>query len=1095
MTQEANVVSIALNQQRLWFLDQLSPGSAAYNIHAAYALSGPLHPKALEQAFNEVVRRHDALRTTFVHVDAEAMQVIAPTLKLEMPIIELQGISEEERQTEARCLATEEARRPFDLAQGPLARMKLLRLAGQEHVLLVTMHHIISDGWSLQVFARELSTLYDAFAIGGVSPLPPLPIQYADFAVRQRQRLRGQLLERQLAFWRQQLQGAPPVLPLPTDYPRPPVQSFEGAQQALLLSATLTNALRTLSRQQGVTLFMVLLAALQTLLSRLTGQDDIVVGTPVAGRNRTDVEALIGFFVNTLVLRTDLSGNPSFQELLQRVRTFAIEAFGQQELPFERLVEELRLERDLSRNPLFDVLLNYSDQPWASLRLRGLRVRPVELSDRIARFAMTLYATRREDQLELQLVYQRALFGAERMKCLLDELHFVLEQIVEAPQRSIQLYSLVTPERRVMLPDPSIALDEPRQTLVTDVFMAWAERTPQQPAISQGQQTWTYSALAARTEHLARTLVAMGVRCGDAVAVVGSPSFGLIASVLAVLRSGGVVLTIDCDLPSQRKQLMLQEAGARYIIVVGNLRPEELGLELEGALGLHVLTVPATQGHPISREAARDHESVDLPQVTPEDAAYIFFTSGSTGVPKGVLGCHKGLSHCLAWQRETFAISPQDRVSQLISLSFDPVLRDIFLPLTSGATICMPEDKNSLGPEDLWHWLVQERISVLHTVPSLAEFWGSHVPEGMSLPSLRWLFFTGEPLREHLVRRWRSLLPRGAGIVNLYGPTETTLVKCFYRIPKEISSGVQPVGRPLPHTQALVLSENGQLCGIAEPGEIVLRTPFRTRGYINASEEQRWRFIKNPWCDDPQDWLYRTGDRGRYRPDGLLEILGRLDDQVKIRGVRVEPDGVAAILARHPAVQACCVVARQDSSGQTSLVAYVVAAPQDALTIPQVKSFLSLHLPPVMVPGHAVLLDYLPRLPNGKVDRQALASLSQVRSEPKAAFVSPSTPVEKMLATIWADILGLAQVGIHDSFFELGGHSLLATRVISRVRTTFQVALPLRRFFEDPTVAGLAVAVTEHQAESVKSDTLDSLLAALEGYSDEEAQRLLDEET
>lgn len=1092
MTQEANVVPTALNQQRLWFLDQLFPGSPAYNLHVAYALSGPLHLSALEQGLNEIVRRHDALRTTFVNIGGEPMQVIAPALRLEMPVVDLQALSQDERQAEARRLATDETTRPFDLAKGPLARMKLLRLAHQEHVLLVTMHHIISDGWSLQVFARELSALYNAFAGGELSPLPPLPSQYADFAIWQRQRLQGQRLEEQLAFWRKRLAGAPPVLPLPTDYPRPPVQSFEGAQQSLMLSAPLTDALGSLSRQEGVTLFMLLLAAFQTLLCRLTGQDDIVVGAPIAGRNRTNVQALIGFFVNTLVFRTDLSGEPSFRDLVQRVRTFAIAAYGHQELPFERLVQELQVERDLTRNPLFDVMLNFADQPWTSLQLQGLQVQPVDLSERIARFAMTLYATRRAAQLELQLVYQRALFAAQRLKGLLDQLRYLLEQIVADPEQSIRSYSLVTPETRAVLPDPSRALDEPPQTLVADVILAWAERAPQQPAISQGGRSWTYSELAARTELLARTLVAMGVRRGDVIAVAGAPSFGLIASLLAVLRSGGVLLTIDRDLPKRRQQLMLQEAGAKYMLAVGGLNPEELGLE--AASGLRVLSVDATQGEPISREATWNDKAVHLPEVDPEDAAYIFFTSGSTGVPKGVLGCHKGLSHCLAWQRATFAVGPQDRTSQLISLSFDAVLRDVFLPLTSGATLCLLDDNHSPGSADFWRWLTRERISVLHLVPSLAEFWITHASETASLPNLRWLFFTGEPLNESLVRRWRSVLPPRAGIVNLYGPTETTLIKCFYVIPEALESDVQPVGRPLPHTQALVLSETGRLCGLGEPGEIVLRTPFRTRGYINAAEEQRRRFIKNPWRDDAQDWLYRTGDRGRYRADGVLAILGRLDDQVKIRGVRIEPDGVAAILAKHPAVRACCVIARKDAGGQTSLTAYVVTSPSDTPTEAGLKSFLSLHLPPVMIPAHVVFLDDLPRLPNGKVDRRQLMNLSPVSSEPQASLMAPRTPIEKTLASIWAEILGIKSVGIDQNFFELGGHSLLATQVISRVHSAFHVALPLRQFFETPTVAGLAMAITQRQAER-ESAVVDGLLAELEGYSDEEAQRLLADET
>jgi amino acid adenylation domain-containing protein len=1072
----AGASPLSFAQQRLWFLDQLQPGSPAYNVHTALALSGRLDVTALERSLNEIVRRHEALRTTFTVVDGQPLQVIAPRLTVSVPLLDLQALPLGEHQVQVNQLAVEEAYGSFDLGQGPLFRTKLLRLAQEEHVLLLTQHHIISDGWSLGRFARELSILYEAFAAGTPSPLRELPIQYADFAVWQRQWLQGEILNAHLASWKARLDGVPHALNLPSDYPRPSVQSFKGAQQTLVLSPLLSEALTAISRRCGVTVFMTLLAAFQLLLQRWAGQDDIVIGCPIAGRIRPEIEELIGFFVNTLALRTDLSGNPSFRELLSRVRTVALEAYAHQDLPFEKLVEALHLERDMGRNPLFDVMLNFANRPWGTFALKGLTVQALELDEPISRFPMTLYANLQDDGLRLRPVYQRALYSPESMACVLPQLRHLLAQIVEAPERPIASYSLVTPESHSLLPDPRVALEEPPQALVTNMFLAWAQWTPAQPAVSQGGQTWTYGELAERAEILARALCAAGVRRGDVVAVSGQQGFGIVVSLLGVFLSGGVLLSIDLRLPSQRKQLMLHEAAAKYVIWVGAQAAGEAWLT--GSSAHHILEVDASRGQLVRTAEDLSLAEVKLPELSPEDAAYIFFTSGTTGVPKAILGCHKGLSHFLSWQRETFAIGPQDRQSQLISLSFDAVLRDIFLPLMSGATLCLPEGLDHLEPGALLSWLDQERISILHTVPSLAEFWLCNVPAQVSLRTMRWVFFTGEPLTDALVRRWRAVFPDAAAIINLYGPTETTMVKCFFPIPAEVTPGIQPIGRPLPQTQALVLEGNGRLCGIGELGEIVLRTPFRTLGYLNAPEEMREQFRPNPFRNDARDLLYYTGDRGRYRPDGTLAILGRpdgtlailgrLDDQLKIRGVRVEPHEVAAQLARHPDVQACFVTGQHTDAGQPSLVAYVVSPEPPRVTASQLRSYLGKQLPAAMLPASFVFLDHLPRLPNGKVDRRRLPAPDRVRPTIEGTCVPPRNSVEQVLAGIWAEILQLDRVGVHDNFFELGGHSLLATRVIARLRHTFQVDLPLRLLFEHPSIEALAVTIEETLMEEIE---------------------------
>ncbi|MBW4493512.1 MAG: amino acid adenylation domain-containing protein [Oscillatoria princeps RMCB-10] len=920
--QDTGTLPLSFAQQRLWFLDKLEPGSPVYNLPTAIRLQGALNTEALTRSINEIVRRHEALRTVFAAADGEPFQEIAPTLTVQLPVVDLQHFPPEQRQVEAQRLALEEAHRPFDLAQGPLLRAALLRESEEEHLLVLTLHHIVSDAWSLDVLFRELAALYEAFCLGKPSPLPELPVQYADFAVWQRQWLAGSVLESQLSYWRSQLGGSLTALELPCDFARPAVRDYRGASQSAVLPAELTRGLKALSRDCGCTLFMTLLAAFKTLLYRYTGLEDITVGTPIAGRNLGEIEGLIGFFLNTLALRTQLSGNPTFQELLKRVRLVTLGAYAHQDLPFEKLVEELQPERSLNRHPLFDIMLNFYTAPGQSCQLPGLTLSFPDLPELESKFSMTLYVEDLAGELHLNLVYQQALFSAERMACTLTQFRYLLEQAVADPHKPIRSYSLVTPESLALLPNPSANLGKSLSDLrlhpAANLIVSLASSMPANPAVCQGERTWSYRELADSACTIARALVRGGVKRGDTVAVSGERSFGLIASMTGVLLSGGVLLTLDPKLPLQRQQLMLREAKAKCLLCAGDSAPQYEGLH-------YTLLVHPCQGLIVENIEDFNPEQIPLPEVSPEDAAYIFFTSGTTGTPKGVLGVHKGLSHFLNWQRQTFGVGPNDRSGQLTGLSFDVVLRDIFLPLTSGATLCLPEAGADLSAGRILPWLERERISVLHTVPTLAQSWLAGVPAGVSLRSLRLCFFAGEPLTDNVVRKWRGAFPEAGVIVNLYGPTETTLAKCFHRLKADLLPGVQPVGQPLPDTQALVLGDNNQLCGIGEPGQIVIRTPFRSLGYINATEENRQRFVKNPFSDDERDLLYFTGDLGRYRPDGTLEILGRNDGQVKIRGVRVEPGEIQTLLCQHPAVRQAFVTAREDVPGEKRLVAYLVA--------------------------------------------------------------------------------------------------------------------------------------------------------------------------
>ncbi|WP_190945051.1 non-ribosomal peptide synthetase [Nostoc flagelliforme] len=1070
----------------MWFLDQLQPLGGLYNIPLTLRLIGTLNVAALEQSLQEIIYRHEVLRTNFINIDGQPTQIIREQgagnrgqgtgsrgqgaggreqgaggreqergktsnslafTPWTVSIVDFKHLSTSEKEIATQQLVQKQAIQAFNLANDPLVRATLVVLSETEYALLVYIHHIVSDGWSMGVFIQELAALYNAYSQGQPSPLAPLPIQYADFAIWQRQWLQGDVLQSQLSYWQQQLAGAPTLLSLPTDRSRGAVQTYHGAYKAIALSKELSIALKELSQKESVTLFMTLLTAFQILLWRYSGQDDICIGTPIANRNRAEIEGLIGFFINTLVLRTRLDGNPSFRQLLSRVREVALSAYAHQDLPFEMLVEALQPERNLSHNPIFQVWFNLQNLADTQLELFGLSVEPILMSEAASKFDLSLYVAEHEQGITLQLLYNADLFTSKRMVEMVQQFHHLLNQIVVEPDSAIGSYSLVTPQAQLLLPDPTTAIPEPEYELVTTTFISWVNSNPELSAVRQGSRSWNYGGLGKTSQALARVMLSHGITKGDVVAVYGTPSFGLIASAIAILLSGGVLLTLDPQLPSERQQLMLQEAKTKYILYV-DTQPIE---DREIWQSLTIVCV-----NPDTAEAINSLESshtIPLPKISANDAAYIFFTSGTTGVPKGVLGCHKGMAHFLNWQRQTFGIGQQDRIAQLIGLSFDVVLRDIFLPLTSGATLCLPAQGDKLEPTKILRYLEREQISVLHTVPSLAQSWLANVPSE-SLRNLRWLFLAGEPLKQTFVLQWRDAFPQAGEIVNLYGPTETTLAKCYYQVPSEPTVGVQPVGWPLPETQALVLSTNRQLCGIGEPGEIVLRTPFCSLGYINAPEEKRSRFVKNHFRNDDQDLLYYTGDRGRYLPDGSLEILGRLDHQVKIRGIRIELGEIETVLAQHPSVHQTVVTAHEDDFGEQRLVAYIIPNQESTPTISEIRRFLSTKLPQYIMPSSFVFLDSLPLTPNGKIDRRALPTPSNIIN--LDIFVEPRNQLEMQLVQIWSKVLKVDKVGVQDNFFDLGGHSLLAPYLMAQIKQQFDKDVSLTSLFQNPTIEQLA---------------------------------------
>jgi amino acid adenylation domain-containing protein len=1018
-------------------------------------LKGRLDAEALEQALLELTRRHETLRTTFRFADGQPEQVISfePAIALEK--VDLRALPAVVRDKEVARLTDEQSRKPFDLVSGPLFRATLYQLDDEDHIMHSNMHHIIADYWSFGIMIREFAELYRAFVVGKPARLPDMPVQYADFAYCQRKWLQGEVLDAHLTYWKEKLGGELASLDLPTDRPRPAIQTHRGARESLIVDQGVVEALRELSRRQGASLFMVFLAAFKALLVRTTGQEDILVGTPIAGRNRTETEGVIGCFINTIVMRNDLSGNPTFKELLGRVRKTALEAYAHQEMPFEKIVEELAPKRNLSHTPLFQVFFNYVVAENYHAELPGSTAEFFGDLEYQSKFDITLYVWEQGNAICLAALYNADIFDAERMRAMLSQYRGLLTQIADDSAKPIRSYSLVTPEVRAILPDPALPLPRPVQRRLPEMFAAWAGRTPEQTALVHGDHSLSYAQLCRRARALSTALRNHGAQNGDVVGVCGPRSFGLIVGIMAAFFNSNVLLPIDGGLPGPRQRVMLREARAKFLLFVRGAESGAQTWEPQTDPNVRLIELDPEGLLPAAAEA--DPQTGLEPQPDGGDAAYIIFTSGTTGIPKGVLGSHQGLSHFLDWQREAFGVVPTDRVSQFTSLSFDPVLREIFLPLTSGATLCLPDEINILAGNEVFSWLARERISILHTVPTLAENWLATAPTDTPVDSLRRVFFAGEPLTGEVARKWRGVFPQ-AEIINLYGPTETTLAKCFFRVPYGMPSGIQPLGSPLPQTQALVLTEDHRLCGVGETGEIVLRTPFRSLGYVNNEEEHRRRFIRNPFREDDADVVYLTGDMGRYRPDGMIEFLGRADDQIKIRGVRVEPGEIVAALANHPRVESCFVTGREER-GRTCLAAYVVVDGHGGVTVSELKTFLGQRLPAAMVPEAFVFLEALPLTPRGKIDRRALPSPGQGRPELEDIFVAPRNRTESLLAGIWEEVLGRRQIGVRDDFFVLGGHSLLATQVMSRLNRLFNVKLPLRKFFESRTIEALAEAL------------------------------------
>ena len=1023
---------VSFAQERLWFLDQLEPGSAAYNVPVGVRLNVALDVDALGWAVGALVERHEVLRTRFGVVNGRPVQVVVPAVGIDVPVTDLSGVDAAGCEAEAARLAAVEAQRPFDLAVGPLLRVGLLRLGAAEWVLLVTMHHIVSDAWSVGVLFRELTELYEARRAGRPAGLPELPIQYADFAAWQRDWLQGDVLEEQLGYWRDQLAGAPAVLELPADHPRPAVQSFAGRAHAFELDKRLADALNDLARRRGATLFMALLAVFKTLLFRYTGQRDLVVGTPIANRTRAELEGLIGFFTNTLALRTDLSGDPTFTELLDRVREQTLAAYGHQDLPFERLVEELRPERTLSHNPIVQVMFTLQNAPGTSTPSAGTGGQPLA-GNGTAKFDLSLFTAETPTGLLCVLEYTTALFDPDRIERMAGHLQTLIEQIVADPDRPItQLPLLTTAERQRLLAKPP-TVPYPDKMLAHELFEAQANRTPDQPALLHNGAQLTYQELNERANQLAHALQQRGVGPDVPVAICLDRGADLLTAVLAALKAGGAYLPLDPDYPDERLAFMLQDSHAQILITEPH----------------HHL--PPTTAQTLLPTAGNNHPTTNPSTTTkPDNLAYIIYTSGSTGRPKGVLIPHKGLCNVVAMQASTFGLGSQDRVLQFASISFDMSIWDILLALGVGATQCTADRAALVPGAPLMKLLRDSEITVMTLQPVALEAL-PHEP----LDALRLIVVGGEACNADLIARWSS----GRRFFNCYGPAEATILATAAE--SSNSRLDRTIGRPIQNVDVLVL--DGALQPVPEgvTGELCIGGIGLGRGYLNQPGLTAERFVPHPYSQTPGARLYRTGDRARWLPDGTIEFLGRQDEQVKVRGFRIEPGEIEIVLAQHPAIRDCAVAAREDTPGDRRLVAYVVADPHHPVTATELRGHLKTKLPAYMIPTAYVWIDQLPLSPNGKLDRNRLPTPTTGRPELGQTYAPPRTAVEVALGRIWQDVLQIDEIGIHDNFFDLGGHSLLATQVASRIRDTLHHELPLRQLFEHPTIHTLATTIVD----------------------------------
>ncbi len=1035
---------LSFGQQGLWFIDELADGSTAYNQLFAIKFQGVLQVAILEQALTEIIRRHEILRTTFKTINGQAFQAIAtePNFTLAVETLEWQ---------ELQPFAVAQSQRNFNLAEGPLLRVTLVKLAPTEYVLLFVIHHAIADAWSSTIFIQELAAIYEAFSLGKPSPLPELPIQYADFADWQHQKLQ-QLLPEQLRYWEQKLSDTPPVLQLPSR-PRLAVQSFRGDIITLELNQDLTSKLKQLSQQSGVTLFMTLLAAFNTLLYRYTNQDDICVGTTIANRHSRELESLIGYFLNTLVMRTDLSGNPTFRELLQRVQNVAWEAYNHQNLPFDQLVAKLQPTRDLSHTPLFQVMFVLENAPKQEVQLSGITLSFLEIPLASANFDLSLAMRETEQGLLAKFEYNTDLFDADTITRMAGHFQTLLWGIVTNQEQPISELPLLTEaERHQLLVELNNTQTEyPQNKCIHRLFETQAEKTPDAVAVVFDEQHLTYRELNQRANQLAHYLQTLGVGKETLVGICVERSLEMIVGLLGILKAGGAYVPLDPGYPVERLSFMLLDSQVSVLLTQQKL--------LEN--------LPTSKTNLVCldkdwQEISQYSQENLVNTVTLQDLAYVIYTSGSTGQPKGVMIQHQSLVSFTETIKGEYGITNKERILQFASISFDVAAEEIYPCLTSGATLVLRTDEMLASVPAFLQKCQDGNLTILNIPTAYWQQWMAELANtDLVIPdSLRLVIIGGEQAHSEKVAIWQQKID-GLQLINAYGPTETTVTATIYKIPVNPSQTV-PIGRAIANVKTYVLDQHLQLVPVGVTGELYIGGVNLARGYLNRSDLTEEKFILNPFDQSKESRLYKTGDLVRYLPDGNIEFLGRIDDQVKIRGFRIEIGEIEAVLTQHPQVQQTAVIVREDQPSNKRLVAYVVPK-QEQVTTNELRRFLKEKLADFMVPSAFVNLEKLPLTPNGKIDRHALPAPDTSSLTPETNFLPPRNSVELQLTQIWSEVLGVQSVGIRDNFFELGGDSIIAIQIIAKANQA-NLKLTTKQLFQHQTIAELANVAVPKQA-------------------------------
>ena len=1033
---------LSFSQERLWFLDQMIKGNTAYNVPISVRLKGSLNIPALEQSVHEIIKHHKILRTIFPSKDGKPIQVISDSLKLSIDIIDLQSYKEEERLQRVVDLCTLDVQAPFNLACLPLIRVKLFLLEKTDTVLFINLHHIITDGWSIGIFFRELSVVYQNILNNSRFLLPDLPIQYADFAFWQREKFNKAVLKTSIDFWEKQLRYAPPLLELPYDRLRPTAQTFNGSSLHFHIDYRLTGKLNNLARESNSSLFMVLAAVFNLLLFRYSNQNDILIGIPSANRNRKEIEPLIGFFVNTLVLRTDLSGNPVFTELLNQVRQTTLDAYAHQDLPFEQLVEELHPERELSHTPYFQVMLAMQNVSVDYPSIPGLTLTPLELERSTAKFDLTLELAETEKGLSGLFEYNTDLFDAATVTRMIEHFKILLNSVANKPHQTISELPLLSEaeQNKILIDWNNTRSEYPDELCIHQVFEKKASLAPHAVAVEFGDEQVKYRQLNTRANILAHRLIDMGVGPEVSVGIYLEHSIEMIVSFLAVMKTGGAYIPLDPDYPIERLLFMIDDSGMRLIVTQYDL-----------SIRLPQNTAQLVCLDNGQEELPPDRGENPVTKVTPENLAYVIYTSGTTGKPKGVMVSHKGLVNLAGALGRAYYVEADSRFLLFASFSFDASLAEIIMTFYEGATLILGTRSELMPGTDLAQLLNKHKVTHVVLPPS-----GLAVMPKVKLSALQSLVVAGETCSQVLAEEWAAQYR----FINAYGPTEATVCVASYEYKSD--SEKLPIGRPIDNTRLYILNKSLTPVPVGVPGELHIAGIGLARGYLNRQELTAEKFIPDPFSHDPGSRLYKTGDVARYFPDGNIEILGRLDQQVKIRGFRIEPGEIESVLSEHTGVKECVIAIEQDKSENNFLSAYYVGSAQSS----ELRGYLKTKLPDYMIPASFIIMDRMPLTSNGKIDRNKLLLQERSLLNSGKRVIAPATPTEEMVALIWSEVLDAEEIGSNSDFFEIGGHSLLATQVVSRIRKGFSVDFSVRCLFELPILSDMSREIDEKHRES-----------------------------